>query len=47
MSIFPQRHGKGRQEGFLSGPVVENTPANAGDVSSIPGPGSSHVLRSN
>ena len=32
---------------FLGGPVVKNLPANAGDKGSIPGPGRSHVLRSN
>ena len=29
------------------GPVVKNPPANAGNMSSIPGPGRSHMLRSN
>ena len=28
---------------FLSGPVVENLPANAGDMGSIPGPGIFHM----
>ena len=31
--------------GFLSGAVVKNPPANAGDTSSSPGPGRSHMLR--
>ena len=30
--------------GFPGGSVVENTPAKAGDMDSIPGPGSSHML---
>ena len=33
--------------GFPSGSVVENWPANAGDVGSIPDPGRSHMLQSN
>ena len=33
--------------GFPGGTVVENTPANAGDTGSSPGPGRSHMLRSN
>ena len=33
--------------GFSSGSVVENRPANAGDVGSIPDPGRSHMLQSN
>ena len=33
--------------GFPSGAVVENPPANAGDTGSIPGPGRSHMPRSN
>ena len=32
---------------FPSGAVVKNPPANAGDTGSIPGPGRSHMLRSN
>ena len=28
---------------FSGGPVVENPPANAGDMGSIPGPGRSHM----
>ena len=32
---------------FLGGPVVKNLLANAWDMSSIPGPGSSHMPRSN
>ena len=32
---------------FPGGAVVKNPPANAGDTGLIPGPGSSHMLRSN
>ncbi|KAJ8791729.1 hypothetical protein J1605_020451 [Eschrichtius robustus] len=32
---------------FPGGTVVKNPPANAGDTGSSPGPGRSHVLRSN
>ena len=34
-------------QGFPGGAVVKNPPANAGDTSSNPGPGRSHMLRSN
>ena len=34
-------------EGFLGGPVVKNLPCKAGDNSSIPGPGRSHMLWGN
>ena len=33
--------------GFPGGAVVENLPANAGDAGSSPGPGRSHMPRSN
>ena len=33
--------------GFPGGTVVKNLPANAGDTGSSPGPGRSHMLRSN
>ena len=33
--------------GFLGGAVVKNPPANAGDTGSSPGPGRSHMPRSN
>ena len=32
---------------FPGGTVVKNPPANAGDMGSIPGPGRSHMPRSN
>ena len=34
-------------EDFPGGAVVKNLPANAGDMGSSPGPGRSHMLRSN
>ena len=34
-------------EGFPGGAVVKNLPANAGDTGSSPGPGRSHMQRSN
>ena len=33
--------------GFPGGAVVKNPPANAGDTGSSPGPGGSHMPRSN
>ena len=33
--------------GFPGGAVVQNPPANAGDTGSSPGPGRSHMPRSN
>ena len=38
---------KRQREGFPGGAVVKNLPASAGDMSSSPGPGRSHMLRSN
>ena len=38
---------KSRALGFPGGAVVENLPANAGDTGSSPGPGRSHMPRSN
>ena len=35
------------QRDFPDGPVVENLPANAGDMGSIPGLGRFHMLRGN
>ena len=35
------------EEGFLGGAVVKNPPDNAGDTGSSPGPGRSHMSRSN
>ena len=36
-----------KSEDFPGGPVVKNLPANAGDVSLIPGLGRSHTLWNN
>ena len=38
---------EGWREGFPGGAVVKNPPANAGDTGSSPGPGRSHMPRSN
>ena len=38
---------KGLRGGFPGGPVVKNPPCNAGDTSSIPGLGRSHMPQSN
>ena len=35
------------KQGFRGGTVVKNPPANAGDMGLIPGPGRSHMPRSN
>ena len=36
-----------RERDFPGGEMVKNLPANAGDTDSIPGPGRSHMPRSN
>ena len=41
------RYSKVNWEGFPGGTVVKNLPANAGDTGSSPGPGRSHMPRSN
>ena len=38
---------KGKPPGFPGGAVVKNPSATAGDTSSTPGPGRSHMPRSN
>ena len=38
---------KERNRDFAGGAVVKNPPANAGDTGSSPGPGRSHMPRSN
>ena len=38
---------KNVKEGFPGGAVVKDPPASAGDTGSSPGPGRSHVPRSN
>ena len=40
-------HFKKKRLDFPGGPVVKNSPANAGDMGSTPGPGRSHILWSN
>ena len=40
-------HVKREEQDFLRGPVVEDPPANAGDMGSIPGLGRFHMLQSN
>ena len=41
------QHTKPYGRGFPGGTVVKNPPANAGDMGSSPGPGRSHMPRSN
>ena len=41
------RYNKEKKQGFPGGTVVENLPANAGDMGSSPGLGISHMPRSN
>ena len=38
---------KATMRGFPGGSVVKNSPTNAGDIGSIPGPGRSHMPWSN
>ena len=38
---------KKKREDFPGGSVVKNPPANSGDTGLSPGPGRSHMLRSN
>ena len=45
--ITPITISKASKLGFPGSSVVKDPPANAGDKSSIPGLGRSHVLRSN
>ena len=49
MCILPQFKKLKRKviEDFPGGAVVKNLPANAGDTGSSPGPGRSHMQRSN
>ena len=48
-SSLDEGDGKSREMlgGFPGGPVVKNSPCNARDTSLIPGPGRSHMPRSN
>ena len=49
MSLFKNKKGKfyRSNQGFPGGAVVKNPPASAGDMGSSPGPGRSHMPRSN
>ena len=47
VSLFKRRLEKKKKRDFPGGAVVKNLPANAGDTGSIPGPGRSHMPRSN
>ena len=44
--MLEKKHQK-KSEGFPGGAVVENLPANAGDMGSSPGLGRSHIPQSN
>ena len=44
---WKDKHMRRCLRGFSGGAVVKNPPANAGDTGSIPGPGRSHMPRSN
>ena len=46
-NIVKQLSFKNKFKGFPGGSVVKNMPSNAGDTSSIPGLGRSHMLWSN
>ena len=47
MSISGEMDKEDVVQGFPGGAVVKNPPANAGDTGLIPGPGRSHMPRSN
>jgi len=44
---FTKRIARSLIQGFPGGSVVRNLPPNEGDMGSVPGPGRSHMLRSN
>ena len=46
-TILVKKKKKKNFSGLPGGVVVKNPPANAGDTGSSPGPGRSHMLRSN
>ena len=47
-SLLSKQHEEfGHLGDFPGGSVVKNLPANAGDIAAIPGPGRSHMPRSN
>ena len=45
--VMPELFNKRTERDFPGGAVVESLPANAGDTGSSPGPGRSHMPRSN
>ena len=45
--LFNKLISRSKEWGFSGGTVVKNPPANAGDTGSSPGPGRSHMPRSN
>ena len=47
LTFIPNIYIKNAARDFPGGAVVKNLPANAGDTGSSPGPGRSHMLRSN
>ena len=47
MKYHLKKKKKKKKKDFLGATVVKNPPANAGDLGSSPGPGRSHMLRSN
>ena len=47
MLTLPSALSKHQARDFPGGAVVKNMPANAGDTGSSPGPGRSHMPRSN
>ena len=47
LGIYPEKTIIQKERGFPGGAVVENLPANAGDMGSSPGLGRSHMPRSN
>ena len=47
LSLFVPKLSRKLKEGFSGGTMVKNLPANAGDMSSIPDLGRSHMLQSN
>ena len=47
LKMFTAASFKNSEKDFPGGTVVKNPPANAGDTGSSPGPGRSHMPRSN
>ena len=46
-TYFPSPRSRKKNQGFPGGAVVKNPPAKAGDMGLNPGPGRSHMPRSN